>query len=113
LACQREQAVLSDRVKALHVLDQVLGGPACAEHLLVECLAATREAGDDEAGVRAEPRGLYAGDELALLAPLAAPVGQLMEATYDGLVLDRRTSHCARQGAAISRSLELMAKPMM
>ena len=62
--------------EALHVLDEVLGGPACAEHLLVERLAPTGEAGDDEACVRAEARGLYTGDELAPAAPLAALVEQ-------------------------------------
>src|SRR5262245_11828792 len=68
--------------KALHVLDQVLRRPTCAEHLLVERFAAAGETGDDEARVRAEPRGLYASDEFALPAPLAGLVGQLMKATY-------------------------------
>src|SRR5262245_49848263 len=72
--------------KALHVLDQVLGGSACAEHLLVERLAATGDAGDDEARVRAEAGGLDAGNELALAAPFATLIGQLMEATYDRLM---------------------------
>src|SRR5689334_2704391 len=72
--------------EALHVFNQVLGGPARAEHLLVERLAATGEAGDDEARVRAEPRGLYAGDEFALPAPLAGLVGQLMKTTHAGLM---------------------------
>ena len=78
---------------ALHVLDQVLGGPARTEHLLVERLAATREAGDDEARVCAHGRGLDAGDKLAPTAPLAALVGQLMEAAHDGLLSPRRASH--------------------
>jgi len=30
-----------------------------------------------------------------------------------GFILDWRVSHCSRQGAAICKSFELMAKPMM
>jgi hypothetical protein len=51
--------------EALHVLDQVLDGPASAEHLLVERLAAPLEVGDDEARVAAQVGRLDAGDELA------------------------------------------------
>lgn len=51
--------------EALHVLDQVLGIAACAEDLLVERLAVTFEAGDDEADVGAECGRLDAGNELA------------------------------------------------
>ena len=68
--------------EALHVLDQVLGGPARAEHLLVERLAAALEVGDDEARVGAQVRRLDTGDELARAAPLAGLVGQLMEAAH-------------------------------
>ena len=65
--------------EALHVLDQVLDGPARAEHLLVERLAAPLEVGDDEARVAAQVRRLDTGDELARAAPLAGLVEQLME----------------------------------
>jgi hypothetical protein len=87
---------LSERVKRFMSLYQVLGGSACAENLLVERLAATGKAGDDEARVRAEASDLYASDELAPVAPLAALIGQLMEATHEGLVFgSARLALCA------------------
>ena len=88
---------------ALHVLDQVLGVAARAEHLLVERLAAPFEVGDDEAHVSAHGRRLDACDELARPAPLAGPVGQLMEAAHRRLPL--RAPHVAL-GAPGCRDLQ-------
>ena len=68
--------------EAFHVLDQVLGIATCAEHLLVERLAPTFEAGDDEADVGSKSGRLDSGDELARAAPLARPIGKLVEAAH-------------------------------